>query len=125
MSFGEPVSIQCTISGGDLPIEVIWKLNGEKIPSSIDVSLTKVGKRMNGLMIESVTAHHAGNYTCLARNKAGEAEYSSALFVIGLFRRPEFLRFSSLSQNFLSHRNRHLLLLCYSSTENYSFFVRR
>lgn len=84
MSSGETVSIQCTVSGGDLPNEVIWKLNGNVISSNIDVSLTKIGKRINGLMIESVTARHAGNYTCLARNLAGEAEYSSALFVIGL-----------------------------------------
>lgn len=92
MSFGEPVSIQCTISGGDLPIEVRWKLNGKEIP--IDVSLTKIGKRMNVLMIDTVTAHHAGNYTCLAKNKAGEAEYSSALFVIGLSSHKIFFSFN-------------------------------
>lgn len=86
MSFGEPVSIQCTISGGDLPVEVFWKLNGKSIPSNIEVSLSKIGKRINALTIETVTAHHAGNYTCLAQNLAGEAELTSSLFVIGLFR---------------------------------------
>lgn len=85
LNFGESASVQCTISGGDLPMEVVWKLNGNIIDSSIDVTTSKVGKRINFLSIDSVNAHHAGNYTCLAKNKAGEAENSALLIVIGLF----------------------------------------
>lgn len=114
MSSGELVSIQCIVSGGDLPIQVTWKLNGESIPTNIDVSLSKVGKRINVLSIESVTAHHAGNYTCFASNKAGDAEYSSALFVIGLSSTSKLLNFSlSFLKNFNPSLNRLLLSICF------------
>lgn len=91
LNFGESASVQCTISGGDLPMEVIWKLNGNVIPSSMDVTTSRMGKRINVLMIESVKAHHAGNYTCLAKNKAGHTDQSALLIVIGLFIENKFV----------------------------------
>ena len=65
-------------------MNVIWKLNGETIPLLLEVSTSKMGKRINVLMIDSVSAHHAGNYTCLVENNAGFAEQSAELVVIGL-----------------------------------------
>lgn len=75
--------MQCTISDGDLPMDVTWRLNDEAIPAILDVSTSKMGKRMNVLLIESVKAGHAGNYSCVARNQAGVAEYMAPLIVIG------------------------------------------
>lgn len=60
-------------------------LNGEEIPEYLDVSSSKMGKRINVLFIESVKAGHAGNYSCLAKNQAGMAEYTASLIVIGSF----------------------------------------
>lgn len=84
LKFGESASVQCTISDGDLPMDVVWLLNGDEIPAILDVSTSKMGKRMNVLLIESVNAGHAGNYSCVAQNQAGTAEYTASLIVIGL-----------------------------------------
>lgn len=75
--------MQCTISGGDLPMNVNWMLNGKPIPSYLDVSTSKVGKRIHVLSIDSVSAEHAGNYSCIASNVAGTANYTAPLIVIG------------------------------------------
>lgn len=34
-------------------------------------------------MVDSVSAKHAGNYTCIAENAAGIAQHSAELVVIG------------------------------------------
>lgn len=65
-------------------MEVTWKLNGKDINDNIDITTSKVGKRINVLSIESVTAYHAGNYSCNAKNIAGETDSSALLIVIGL-----------------------------------------
>lgn len=65
-------------------MEITWKLNGNDIRDNIDIITSKVGKRISVLSIESVTAYHAGNYTCRAKNRAGEADNSALLIVIGL-----------------------------------------
>lgn len=84
MNYDEPVSISCTISGGDMPINVMWMLNRSPIEQNSDILTEKRGKRINVLIIESVKAKHAGNYTCLAENAAGVAEHTSQLIVNGL-----------------------------------------
>lgn len=86
VSYGELVSIQCNIGGGDLPVNVEWTLNGSPITSDLDITSTKQGHRVNNLLIESVAAKHAGNYTCIARNYAGITEFSSVLIVNGLWK---------------------------------------
>lgn len=85
LNFGESASVQCTISGGDLPMVIKWTLNGEDIPPHLEVSTSKISKRIHFLSIDSVKADHAGNYSCIASNQAGSAEYTAPLIVIGLF----------------------------------------
>lgn len=85
LNFGESASAQCTISGGDLPMDVKWMLNGVEIPSYLEVSTSKIGKRINVLSIESVKADHGGAYSCVATNRAGTAEFTAPLIVIGSF----------------------------------------
>lgn len=83
-SFGDTISIQCTIAGGDTPIDVVWKLNDDIIVNNRDnILLDKRGQRVHNLFIESVRASHIGNYTCLATNKAGTVKYMSQLMVNG------------------------------------------
>lgn len=84
LNFGESASVQCAISGGDLPMNVQWTLNGKHLPSYLEVVTSKIGKRINVLSIESVKADHAGNYSCMATNQAGTAIYTAQLIVIGL-----------------------------------------
>lgn len=83
-SFGDTVSIQCTISGGDTPIHVLWKLNDEVIVNADNnIMLEKRGQRIHNLFIESVKASHIGKYTCLATNRAATVQHSSQLLVNG------------------------------------------
>lgn len=83
MNQDEPVSISCTLSGGDLPIRTSWTLNGAKIESWHEILTETRGKRINVLMIESLKAKHAGNFTCVAENAAGIVEHTSELIVNG------------------------------------------
>lgn len=83
MNNGDTVSIQCTIAGGDLPVQVTWMLNDRPLEPYMEIVTQKQGKRINMLMIESVSDVHAGNYTCIAENAAGIAHHSSELVVIG------------------------------------------
>lgn len=84
MSFGDVVSVQCTIAGGDLPVNVNWLINGEEIASYLEILLDKRGKRIHVLTIDSVSEKHAGNYTCNAYNNAGVVNHTSELKVNGI-----------------------------------------
>ncbi|XP_043509532.1 Down syndrome cell adhesion molecule-like protein Dscam2 isoform X5 [Frieseomelitta varia] len=82
-NWGEQVSAMCSILKGDSPIEIRWSLNGEPIAraSHPDVSVTKTGRKNSVLIIDSVTAHHAGEYTCVASNLVGSVSRSAVLSV--------------------------------------------
>lgn len=85
MFFDESVSIACSISLGDLPINITWFLNGKNVREMDDIITSGFGKRGSSLGIDSVSAKHAGKYTCLAQNQAGNASYTAELIVNGLF----------------------------------------
>lgn len=76
-------SVQCAVQKGDLPIEFAWLHNGYLLEDNFGVSLTKMSPRISFLNIESVKAKHRGNYTCVAANKAGRAEFMSELHIDG------------------------------------------
>uniref|UniRef100_A0A182QBV3 Down syndrome cell adhesion molecule n=1 Tax=Anopheles farauti TaxID=69004 RepID=A0A182QBV3_9DIPT len=75
-------TVSCAVAKGDVPIEINWMFNGSNIFSNDGITITKSGQKMSLLYIESVQARHAGNYTCVARNKAGFVEHTSELKVI-------------------------------------------
>lgn len=62
---------------------VEWKLNGSPLQSYLEIQTEKRGKRINNLVIDLVSAKHAGNYTCFAENAAGVAEHTAELVVNG------------------------------------------
>lgn len=62
---------------------VEWKLNGSPLESYLEIQTEKRGKRINNLVIDLVSAKHAGNYSCFAKNAAGVAEHTSELIVNG------------------------------------------
>ncbi|XP_050520797.1 cell adhesion molecule Dscam2 isoform X46 [Daktulosphaira vitifoliae] len=78
---GETISIQCTISSGDIPVEFAWSFNGRSTSDLANVYVSKIGRRVSSLTVESITEKNVGNYTCLARNKAGESSHTASLFV--------------------------------------------
>lgn len=84
-NWGEQVSAMCSILKGDLPIEIRWSLNGELITrlTHPDITITNTGKKTSVLTIESVTARHAGEYSCVASNLVGSVSRSAILSVNG------------------------------------------
>lgn len=80
---GESVQMMCHISKGDVPLEVYWEHNGHKLSRELG-TFTKVGERSSVLMLPSVTDAHSGNYTCIAKNRAGAASYTTVLKITGI-----------------------------------------
>lgn len=80
---GDMTSISCSISKGDLPLNISWHFNDQLLKNQNGIAITKVNKRLSALSIESVQAEHAGRYTCTARNDAGTDSYSAYLNVNG------------------------------------------
>lgn len=84
MNSGEFLTITCTISKGDFPLNITWILNGRSITMFDGITATNTNKRSSQLTIESAQAHHSGDYTCLAQNLVGSAKFSSYLNVNGI-----------------------------------------
>ncbi|CAH0555677.1 unnamed protein product [Brassicogethes aeneus] len=78
---GQFIQVSCSVTEGDLPVQIEWLLNGAKLEDYPEVSTTNIGKRGSILAIESVFHVHAGNYTCRATNKAGQETYTAELQV--------------------------------------------
>ncbi|XP_063932350.1 cell adhesion molecule Dscam1 isoform X5 [Zophobas morio] len=74
-------SASCSVSKGDLPLTIFWIFNGKTVDHGNGVVVSLVNKRLSTLSIESVQAEHAGEYSCVATNAAGEGRQSSTLRV--------------------------------------------
>ena len=87
---GEYVLISCIVSSGDLPLTITWSLQGVAVNSlnngvgETGIFTNPAGPRANSLSIASVDYKHSGEYTCTARNTAGNASYSATLKVKGI-----------------------------------------
>ena len=77
------VSVVCSVTQGDFPINITWSFNDKPLITSETVSITKTGKRMSTLAIESVNGEHVGMYSCIGANFAGSDSHSSELLVNG------------------------------------------
>ncbi|XP_076629339.1 cell adhesion molecule Dscam1-like isoform X16 [Colletes latitarsis] len=82
-SWAELISVTCTVTKGDQPLEISWAFNGAPIDSrhGSDVVIASTNKKNSVLTIESVAARHAGDYTCSASNRAGATTHSARLTV--------------------------------------------
>ncbi|XP_076173897.1 Down syndrome cell adhesion molecule 1 isoform X35 [Ptiloglossa arizonensis] len=82
-SWAELISVTCTVTKGDQPLEISWAFNGTPIDSrhGSDVVIASTNKKNSVLTIESVAARHAGDYTCSASNRAGATTHSARLIV--------------------------------------------
>lgn len=80
---GDMATVQCAVPKGDFPINFVWMHNGKKIDRLNGMSISKINKRISTLTIDSVSAEHSGNYTCIAKNLAGFSSHSAVLNVNG------------------------------------------
>lgn len=90
---GEMATVQCAVIKGDLPVDIVWSLNGQLIDvmdaqtnqnyDRQDIIVSRSNKRASTLTIDSVAARHAGEYSCTASNAAGSATHTSVLSVNG------------------------------------------
>ncbi|XP_076265902.1 Down syndrome cell adhesion molecule 1 isoform X32 [Rhynchophorus ferrugineus] len=78
---GDLASLTCSVHKGDLPINISWLHNNVSIGYMEGIMISKAGKKISTVSIDSVDESHAGTYTCLAENKAGSASYSAILHV--------------------------------------------
>lgn len=78
-------SVTCAVIKGDLPLEVSWMFNDHIIGSDQSDIVIDNGKRRKQLTIESVSARHAGEYTCVASNIAGSVSRTAILDINGIF----------------------------------------
>ncbi|XP_017132713.1 Down syndrome cell adhesion molecule-like protein Dscam2 isoform X2 [Drosophila elegans] len=81
---GQYITYQCTLTEGDLPLNIRWTFNNQPLfnDEDQDILIAKMGRRSSVLTIESVADRHAGNYSCHGENAAGRASYSTQLRVI-------------------------------------------
>lgn len=79
---GQSVSTQCSVTSGDLPINITWLFNNEPLKNS-DVTVSAIGRRASAISIDQVSWEHVGNYTCIGENRAGKSSFTAQLFVNG------------------------------------------
>lgn len=77
-------TLQCSVHKGDLPITIKWLHNNVSIDYTDGVLVTKAGKKVSTVTIDSVQEYHAGEYSCVAENKAGAARFTVNLQVNGI-----------------------------------------
>lgn len=82
--YGESVQMTCHVSKGDRPLTITWTFEGRDIQSHVGIKTMKMAEQTSFLSIGTVTGEHSGNYTCIAKNKAGEDRYSTTLNIKGI-----------------------------------------
>lgn len=83
---GDTMAVNCMISKGDLPLKIEWMHNGYPIPkqsSTSGINIMNMSVRLSTLNFEYIRGEHRGNFTCVASNKAGRAEFTAELNING------------------------------------------
>lgn len=60
-------------------MSITWTFEGKDLSTHTGIKTMKMTEQTSFLSIASVTGAHSGNYTCIARNRAGEDRYSTTL----------------------------------------------
>ena len=71
------------MSGNPVP-DVIWQKGGKPIREGRRIKIDKSKNGVHSLRIPRAQADDGGEYTCIARNKAGEASCSAKRTVEGV-----------------------------------------
>lgn len=79
---GTSTRLMCVVLAGDLPIDVMWLKNGEKVEKS-NVKTHRLDDFTVILSLSQLSLSDAGLYSCVASNQAGTVSYDSELKVKG------------------------------------------
>ena len=80
LNVGESTAVNCMITKGDLPLNITWTLNDQKLMNGQDgISITRISARLSALNIESIDGQHRGIFKCIASNAAGSTALESEL----------------------------------------------
>ena len=75
----------CSILTGDAPIRVEWYKDSAPLDlASLNIHRNEMGDLGSSLVFRSVGPAHAGNYTCFARNRAGDDSFTAPMIVKGM-----------------------------------------
>nr|AQY56561.1 down syndrome cell adhesion molecule [Penaeus chinensis] len=66
---------------GDRPVTFSWLYNGILLVNTDDTYIDHMGSRTSILTLDPVRAHHQGNYSCRAVNKAGFTQVDTTIIV--------------------------------------------
>lgn len=81
---GDSTTMMCSISKGDLPVSITWMHNNSTVQTTDGLFITS-SKKFSTLTIDAVRDVNMGEYTCVAKNRAGTTTYSSYLHVNGRY----------------------------------------
>ena len=89
LNLDDSVTVICSITKGDLPVNIWWKFSGSveemsyNLTTNDGVVITRTSPKVSFVNIDAVKARHRGNYSCFASNKAGFVQYSAYLAMNG------------------------------------------
>lgn len=77
--------VYCNVAQGDPPVQLAWAKDGVLIQgnSLAEVYVRQIDEFSLALVIENLSAHHNGNYSCLAANEAASVNHMASLLVNG------------------------------------------
>ncbi|XP_054089329.1 cell adhesion molecule Dscam2 isoform X22 [Zeugodacus cucurbitae] len=79
---GDSLGVQCSVTKGDLPINITWTLNNQTLKSGdYEIIIGRMSTKSSTLNIDYIAAEHRGVYACLATNRAGVSAYQAELQV--------------------------------------------
>lgn len=92
LNLDDSVTATCSVTKGDLPINIWWQFSGEtshelsyNLTTNDGIVITRNSHKLSFMNIDAVKARHRGNYTCFAQNKGGFSQHSAYLAMNGQY----------------------------------------
>ncbi|XP_023225167.1 Down syndrome cell adhesion molecule-like protein Dscam2 [Centruroides sculpturatus] len=80
ISEGDNINIMCSVARGEKPFQFEWLKNGIKLKNEINADIS-ILKDTSILSINNIDIKDSGNYTCIVRNNAEIANFTSLMIV--------------------------------------------
>ena len=104
---GKRLRVICTVSEGDLPLDVDWWKDGvligsheDKYDSGYGMEVKRIDEYTSLLAISFLETTHAGNYSCVATNSVATYSRSATLTIRGTyFKNTYFQNTSTMAVN--------------------------